>query len=474
MPTSLGSGLGGGHQYASFASPPSCNYQQILSDFNGMLLSFDCSDHQLGNFLNVRRSVKLPDKLIERSAGKAEVSKRVFIGELNELQFRTKAARPAGPGQKERPPISSAPGTAAALSEQGVAAKANETVELMKPPNMANPIMLRLRDGLRNMIDSSKEAQLKQVDKKRRKRGSGDSAGTSSEESDNPLDQDAGQAQNNGFANEAQLRLREHELLISPGLVEDCQDVPGSWAHDEDDKRHQASPWTSKLNLDLLRKDADAQGEGQDLRLFMDKINFLYKLEAPRKELSLNSLKMMFTQGPSVKKIRKLTADQMHDIIKEKSKRVRDEVYTKASHLMLVNQTSHLQPLEPMKEMVIDLKPISAVFLKLNVSGRRPPLVAVFQHMADEQGHNKGQADGAAKERGGVQVFWSHTNPFPCCGRAEDNDGGFTQEKVMKIAAQGELRFPQPHVYLAIYARTATFKDQLMYSFGAQAEKTIE
>lgn len=178
--------------------------------------------------------------------------------------------------------------------------------------------------------------------------------------------------------------MREHEIFGGPSLVDDSHGARGSWAHDEDDKKHQASPWTNKLNLDLLNKDADPLGQGQDLKLFMDKINFLYKIEAPRKALSLNSLKKMFSQEPSVKKIRKLTVDQMHDIIKEKSKKVRDEVYTKASHLMLVHQTSHIQPLDPMKEMSIDLKPISALFLKLQVSGRRPPLVAVFQHMVDE------------------------------------------------------------------------------------------
>lgn len=44
----------------------------------------------------------------------------------------------------------------------------------------------------------------------------------------------------------------------------------------------------------------------------------------------------------------------------------------------------------------------------------------------------------------------------------------------MKIGFQGEPRFPQPHVYLAIYAHTSSFKDTLMYSFGDHAEQVID
>lgn len=58
----------------------------------------------------------------------------------------------------------------------------------------------------------------------------------------------------------------------------------------------------------------------------------------------------MFSREPSVKKIRKLTLDQMNDIIKEKSQKIRDEVYVRATHLIKMHQKEHLHSLEPLKD----------------------------------------------------------------------------------------------------------------------------
>ena len=73
-----------------------------------------------------------------------------------------------------------------------------------------------------------------------------------------------------------------------------------------------------------------------------------------------------------------------------------------------------------------------------------------------------------------MQVFWSYTNEFPCNGSPKEFDGFFQEERVMRIGNPQEHRFPQAHVYLAIYAKSSSFSDTLMYSCGEGALKELD
>ena len=44
----------------------------------------------------------------------------------------------------------------------------------------------------------------------------------------------------------------------------------------------------------------------------------------------------------------------------------------------------------------------------------------------------------------------------------------------MRVGNPSEQRFPHAHVYMAIYAKSSSFSDSLMYSFGDNAVKEID
>lgn len=71
-------------------------------------------------------------------------------------------------------------------------------------------------------------------------------------------------------------------------------------------------------------------------------------------------------------------------------------------------------------------------------------------------------------------MFWSYTNEFPCNSDPKDFDGSFREEKIMRVGNPSDHRFPQSHVYMAIYAKSSSFSDSLMYSFGDHALKEID
>lgn len=141
---------------------------------------------------------------------------------------------------------------------------------------------------------------------------------------------------------------------------------------------------------------------------------------------------------------------------------------------MQQKQISQVRQVEPMRDFVIDLKPISAIFLKFPVAGRKPPLLAVFQNMIEPIATLKAQNDEPETKLADIQVYYSYTNPFPCSGTDEENDGSFTSTKEMTIGVHGDSCFSHSFIYMAIYARTTTFKDRLVYAFGDQASKMIE
>jgi len=360
----------------------------------------------------------------------------------------------------------------------------DQALKLLPANSTINPIMARLQTQLKTMVDQSKEVIAKRAktganvasNQDQGERGDNQSVvslKTSSDEGVNPLHQEADRlAKYNRCSQETQILTREHLIfgrasLISTGLL-----VGEERAMYEQELQEESacSPWTNRLNLDLLNKDADQTKNEQ--QLFIDKANYLYKTEAPKKKAGIKFelfATMFGSKSSEMKKTRKFTTEQMQSMILERSAKVRDHVYNQVSHLVQMNVTSNVKVLEAMRPMQIDLKPISALFLKLPVSRRRPPLIAVFKDLQVNGGF-----DGSEEKDGSdVQVFWSYTNPFPCNGSDAEYDGSFSGKKVMKIGT-GESKFAQAQIYLAIYARTQNFHDHLIYSFGRNALRAIE